>query len=324
MYTNIILTCSLLPLQFIMFGIKQTTVNKYADRPSKQRKREHKSDIYIYPTIDSYTDKFIFFLLWKEGFQPNPTYIASPSPGADLTRPKDVPLSQFHSHFVKCGMAGCTHVIYQSKTTVYGNAVKHVRKCVGDAELAKKVYHMKLELEESKPTAKATKQKSLFDTLAYFTPQDLALFTWVNLVVIHDIAMSKCKDATFCRLLNCEPIGYDTLLATMLHLSYMTEEKIMQMMNGEKGCITHDGWSRYGHHFFCLMAILAQYDDKLQKIVPVHYMLGCSTLPNLDAGDDDDGNKCTLYCMYCCNQNSLITIVIYLSTSSPCRTRVCN
>ena len=85
---------------------------------------------------------------------------------------------------------------------------------------------------------------------------DHALFSWLELVCGHNIPPSKTRNKEFAKHLNVDPVSYNTLVETMLHLTLLVEEKIAKEMKGLKGTILHDGWSRYvvksTSYLFCL------------------------------------------------------------------------
>jgi hypothetical protein len=130
----------------------------------------------ILARLGSLSLRDVFNLLWQDGFQVNESFIP-PTPSGDKSDKdawKSMPPHHKHSHFVKCMMPNCNHVIHEMKTTQYGNAVKHVTKCIGDDELAFKLNELKKEMDNQKPS-KSKKQTSLFDTLNHYTAQDKAL-----------------------------------------------------------------------------------------------------------------------------------------------------
>lgn len=146
-----------------MFGIKQKGLQQFHKRASSD-----------WPAVDAYSKKAIFDLLWPNGFQVYESYIPPDGNDEDPDVRKHMPPHHKHSHFVKCMMHDapqCNHAIYETKKTQYGNAVKHVSKCVGDEELAAKLHDLAKEMENKKPP-KIKRQTSLFETLNNATAQD--------------------------------------------------------------------------------------------------------------------------------------------------------
>ena len=83
-------------------------------------------------------------------------------------------------------------------------------------------------------------------------------------------------------------VSHETLVETMLHLSLIVEEKIAKEMKDQKGCILHDGWSKYGRHYVALMAsyLVERSEGDFENVVR---LLSCSTLPH------DKDENCTYY-----------------------------
>ena len=111
----------------------------------------------------------------------------------------------------------------------------------------------------------------------------------LELVVMHNISITKFRDLDFRKHLNIDHVAYETFINVLIELTHVVEEKIMEEMKDNKGCILHDGWSRYGRHYVALMAsyLIKQKTGELEVDKAVISLLACSTLPH-----DDDESKC--------------------------------
>ena len=183
--------------------------------------------------------------------------------------------------FVSCPK--CSRITYSASKSRYTNSVSHARTCLDNIEGAYHSYMGQLADEDEIGAAKV--QLNLSDALCHASSQDKALFMWTELVCDHNIALFKTRDKTFTRHLEGNKhVGYDMLVSLLLRLSIIVEEKIAKEMQGKKGGILHDGWSRHGRHYVALMAsyLVKNHAGDLETVVR---LLSCSTLPH----DDDDG-----------------------------------
>ena len=162
----------------------------------------------------------------------------------------------------------------------YTNAGDHASRCYGKEDLFEAIKTLRKRLQEGLDDTQAKKvQQNIVDGLGVANIQDLSLLSLLELVTMHDIPQTKVRDPSFMKL---EGIGYKTLLDTLVHLMWVVEEKIAAEMKGNKGCILHDGWSRYGRHYVALYAsyIMLKKDPNGKEFeVTVLSMLACSTLP---------------------------------------------
>ena len=133
----------------------------------------------------------------------------------------------------------------------------------------------------------AKMQFNLSDALCQANSQDKALRMWTERVCDNNIAPSKTRDKTFTKHLEGnKTVGYDMLISLLLRLSIVVEEKIAKEIQGKKGGILHDGWSRHGRHYVALMAsyLVKNHTGDLETVVR---LLSCSTLPH----DNNDGSE---------------------------------
>jgi hypothetical protein len=137
---------------------------------------------------------------------------------------------------------------------------------------------------------------------AKHSAQDCALHHWIQLVCLHNIPIMKIKDRNFSSLLISDEVSYDVFIHTMLELSMLVEEKIAKEMEGKKGTIIHDGWSKFAKHYVCSLAANMTSTGKknvegemLMELVMT--LLTWTTLPHDDAageaGDVNDGECVT-------------------------------
>ena len=97
--------------------------------------------------------------------------------------------------------------------------------------------------DSSKVDGKVTEkvQQGILAALNRASPQDEALFTMMDLVCLENVPPSKWRTKRFTRHLAAGGVSVGTFIETMLHLSYIIEEKITAEMKDKMGCIMHDG-----------------------------------------------------------------------------------
>ena len=85
--------------------------------------------------------------------------------------------------------------------------------------------------------------------------QDKSLAVLLELMCLHNVPPNKFRSESFMKFIDVKEkdISHAVLVETLLHLSLVVEEKIAKEMKGKKGCILHDGWSKYGCHYVALM-----------------------------------------------------------------------
>jgi hypothetical protein len=108
----------------------------------------------------------------------------------------------------------------------------------------------------------------------------------MQLICLHNIPITKIKDRNFSSLIIAEDVSYDVFIQTMLELSMLVEEKIAKEMEGKKGTIIHDGWSKFARRYVCLLAayMIGAGKRNVQGEVlmePVMTLLTCTTLPHV-------------------------------------------
>ena len=115
--------------------------------------------------------------------------------------------------------------------------------------------------------------------------QEESILSLIQLVTDHDLCPTKVRDESYMRHLKVDGVAYQTLLDSLVHLMWVVEEKVTKEMIGNKGCILHDGWTRFGRHYVALYAAyLITRKDLHNKDFEEHVvtMLACSTLPHND------------------------------------------
>jgi hypothetical protein len=233
--------------------------------------------------------KEIFFCLFPDGFQKNPLHGKS-------EYPHEQPF------FVVCKSPNCKgHQTSVASRTAYSNPVAHAKSCYGgEKALHGYVREMK---KENGVASRNLKQLDMYSTYkAKHSAQDRALHHWIQLVCLHNISITKINDYNFSSLLTSDEVSYDVFIRTMLELSVLVEEKIAKEMEGKKGTIIHDGWSKFAKHYVCLLAAYMISTGKRNVegemlMEPVMTLLTCTTLPHDDAageaGDVNDGECVT-------------------------------
>jgi len=229
------------------------------------------------------TDKEIFTYLWPDGHVANPLF-------GNPAHPKVSPF------YVLCPNETCRNrQLGAPKQTHYGNPVSHVATHHegGRAKLS-----FLVSIAKKEANGDNTKQASIVQAFSQSSPQDAALHTWITLVCVHNIPITKAKDHAFCMLIvNGAKVGYEMIIDTMLELTLVVEEKIAKEMNGKVGVIMHDGWSKFARHYVCLLAAYLRSTGKRddlgnEKMEPVITMLTCTTLPQHDV--DSECSNCLI------------------------------
>ncbi len=103
--------------------------------------------------------------------------------------------------------------------------------------------------------------------------------------------MNDCK---FSEMLSCDGLSYTTFINTLMKLSFVVEEKIAGKMNGKKGTIMHNGWSKFSRHYVCLLAsyLVATVEKDVfgeEVMEGVNTLLTCTMLPQDDEEYSNDG-----------------------------------
>ena len=129
-------------------------------------------------------------------------------------------------------------------------------------------------------------QQSLRDAVCQANLQDKSLAVLLELMCLHNIAPNKFRSESFMKFIDVKEkdISHAVLVETLLHLSLVVEEKIAKEMKGKKGCILHDGWSKYGRHYVALM-VSYLIEIKKGEWKTVVWLVSCTTLPH-----DEDSN----------------------------------
>jgi hypothetical protein len=102
------------------------------------------------------------------------------------------------------------------------------------------------------------------------------------------------NDRKFCEILSCDGLSYTTFINTLMELLFVVKEKIAGEMNGKKGTIMHDGWSKFSRHHVCLLvSYLVATGEKYvfgeEVMEGVNTLLTCTTLPHDDEEYSNDG-----------------------------------
>ena len=231
------------------------------------------------------TGKDIFYTFFPEGFKVNPLY-----------EDGDDPNNRQLQFYVQCGVQTCKRQTLSPTASNYTNAVNHIRTHYNENEIKTIVGESRI--AAAAVTNKGGQGKKQSDLLGAFnvnptTSQDHALHTWMKLVCIHNVPVTKVQDKDFASLLNCEGTSYRIFVDTMFQLSLIVENKIASEMAGKKGIIMHDGWSKFARHYLAIMAsYLVSTDERDRRgeviMEPVITLLTCTTLPQLEEENDDD------------------------------------
>ena len=265
-------------------------------------------------TNDPIHPKDIFGFLFPEGWQQTPT--VADSDNEDLTDPdeEDGEPEEFKPLFVQCQ---CGKKTSANRTLEYSNVADHPKRCLGEGnatdaikkfreqlqeglsdEEAKKVqvsvallYYSSLPLFLSWQQCVALQQMDIKDGMGMMNAMEESIVSLLELITLHDVCPTKLRDPEYMKHLKVEGVSYETILDSIVHLVWVVEERIAAEMKDKKGCILHDGWSRFGRHYVALYAAYPvtkiDRDTKEEFDKTVLTMLGCSTLPH----DDDTGKR---------------------------------
>lgn len=182
----------------------------------------------------------------------------------------------------------------------------HSKSCLGVDNCTKLVKDLRAHNSNGKKDGMFRSiQKKLLDSMSKANPKDRCLFRVIKLICDHNIPITKVRDKSFMDLLgDIEPTSYETVVATMLELAIIIEEKIAREIKGRKGSILHDGWSRYGVHYVALMACYmidwGEDEDGNRIEKPEITLISCSTLPYHDEADDEDADTECTYLIFIC------------------------
>ena len=151
-------------------------------------------------------------------------------------------------------------------------------------------------LEAGNDPAKREKaQQELKDAWLTASDMEKSVHSWLRLTCHHNIPPAKLRDDDFESELVADKVAYEIFIHMMIEVTFIVKEKLAAEMEGRRGGILFDGWSRYARHFVALMALyLKRYKDG-DKVVekPVIRLLSCTTLPK----DDSEG---TYHCDCSC------------------------
>ena len=140
-------------------------------------------------------------------------------------------------------------------------------------------------------------QEELKSSFAMASKKDQDLYVALDLIIHHNIPITKFRDHEFSRHLNWKvgPPDYQTIVDTMVELFFVVNDSIVVEITGQKGVIHHDGWSQDGTHYVGLLATYPVKSDKITPageaiMEPVTSALAFSPLPKADCK-----GKCILY-----------------------------
>lgn len=179
------------------------------------------------------------------------------------------------------------------------NPYDHLLACVGrknpvgleelaDAEIEKKNRKSQMLLQfVPAPNQVGTQEEDGTTSLRLVGARDKAMATWIELIIAHNLPLDNVTKPIFKKLVNGSEdekimIGRDLVRDTILMLSYIIEGKVStEMKSTPVGSIIHDGWSRYGAHYVCLIAV---YQKEVRKGCEetVMSMLACSEMPEIN------------------------------------------
>ncbi len=186
----------------------------------------------------------------------------------------------------------CHRDLPSSSKSRYSNPVTHISACIWK-HLHDLVY--KSREDDGLVNGKIERQLKLQEALSCkANSQDFALHTLVQLVCLHNTPLTKMNDRKFCEILSCDGLSYTTFINTLMELLFVVKEKIAGEMNGKKGTIMHDGWSKFSRHHVCLLvSYLVATGEKYvfgeEVMEGVNTLLTCTTLPHDDEEYSNDG-----------------------------------
>lgn len=228
---------------------------------------------------DEINPKDIFQYIFPAGALPNPLY-------NDPKHPKATPF------VVVCPFCGDHTGMTTAKA--YTNPVNHaMNKHFNNVE-AKKDLDDSIRKAREDGGASTGIQEKLSKIWKKGSERERALFTWVKLVCLHNESIAKMTNKDFCSMLNCGKVSPPVFIKTLLELSLIVEEKIAKEMEGKKGVIMHDGWSKFARHYICLLAVYmvktGRKLNEVEELEPVISMLTCTTLPYTSTETDENGD----------------------------------
>ncbi len=159
----------------------------------------------------------------------------------------------------------CGKATFALAKTIYGNAVTHLKSCYGGCENLDEI------VKALRKERGCKVKKTLADILGMkLTPMERSLLAFIELAVLELIPFSKFQSTTFRKHLNVEPVSVEVIQDTMILLMFIVEDKIKKEMARKKGCIIHDGFSRFGTHYFGVIAQYMNYSKNEGKYEVVH------------------------------------------------------
>ena len=176
------------------------------------------------------TNKDVFSFLFPDGYQ----NVESVSDELGLTPPPD------KSFVVLCDK--CGRATYSSSRTNYTGPGVHARSCYDEDWLENTIREGRAEYHrEGKITKKF--QEGLKSSFAMASKKDQDLYVALDLIIHHNIPITKFRDHEFSRHFNWKigPPHYQTIVDTMVELFFVVNDSIAGEITDQKGVIHHDG-----------------------------------------------------------------------------------
>jgi hypothetical protein len=175
---------------------------------------------------------------------------------------------------------GCT--IYKAGTG-FGNPHDHLARCFTSAKLAT-TYAEACEKRRSTAYGRQDIRASL-GIEAMANDRELALATWVNLIVDKNVIPSLCEDRDYHQELKHDaPVSCKAVKGVIHALVELVEGVIAKQMENKIGSILHDGWTKRGVHYVAIYAVYM-----LQGLQEIN-LLAVSPLPAIEMDDVDNNN----------------------------------
>ena len=121
--------------------------------------------------------------------------------------------------------------------------------------------------------------------------QDTLLHCMRLLVTVFNLAIDLFKNPEFLITIVMDSVGIDLFVDFLTWHVFVVEEKVAAEMKGKKGMIYHDGWSKFGVHFVCLISSYMAELSVKGKFESVMTLITVSTLPH----HEDDNSKAVAF-----------------------------
>ena len=163
-------------------------------------------------------------------------------------------------------------------------------------------------MDPESETVKKT-QQNIFSAMCSANAQDESVNQMLEMVCEEDVCPWKFTRQSFRKHLNFTPASWQVFIGMALELVWVVKELLAKEMANNKGSLLDDGWSKWGRHFFALVAmyiidVLNSEGEMVEKTV--YSLLGCSTLPCTNEDNQDTQSKLGFLCQTeSCNVSQL-------------------